>query len=868
MIINNIRNSIRNKILLATSSVTLCILFISGIILYQFIKSEIEDRIGKQLDRTAESLAEYIETAIETAAVQRLEGINSERLRQLNYINELESTGVITPAEASLQIQERAVNSPMEGGFAVIKSPAGKRLSYTGGISPPVMPDTEPGEFRQILFNGEPYMTHTVVIPYRGWIMVTAVPLKAFKDSIRSDSVRRDILSRRFGTSGYSYIIDTEGYIVVHPVLDNTSVMESKDATGRYFIKELVEKRNGRTYYPWKNPGEDASREKVASHRYIPWLGWIAATSSYIDEIYSPLYTIRAYFVGILTLSLALMILASLWVSSSILNPIKELTRTLKKAETDTSVRMNVRAEDETGELAEIFNSYMEKLEEYQSRLQKDILKREEAEKNLIRSLEIEKVVSDISTRFINTTGENSGTSIIFALERICRTLGSGRVSIFSMVDSKTAKCTYSWSVDGRFSSGERIPMDKSLPWLEKKLKMFRSVHIKSLSDIFGTADTDAEFFKGRGTESFLTIPMSVETEKDSFILFEFFEETGRDIENKTNSLKIFSDIIANTFKRRIWEDSLQSAYDILEKRVDERTEELNEKNKMLENFNRNLEEKVYEETSKLRKQEQLLTQQAKMAAMGEMIGAIAHQWRQPLNALAIIIQDIEEAQEFGELDEAYIKEAVPLAMKQINHMSMTIDDFRNFFRPSKSMERMDVTLAIIEVITLVSSSLNNNMIDINLTSRRGERIYLDIAQITKLIERGMLHRQAHHSIYVDGYPNEFKHVILNIINNSKDEIIHQRKNHGHDYQGLVFIDVNAEGGDVRIAIKDTGGGLPESELTKIFEPYYTTKDTQKGTGIGLYMAKVIIENNMNGKLTARNSSKGAEFIISLKEST
>ncbi|MBF0344701.1 MAG: hypothetical protein HQL06_10780 [Nitrospirae bacterium] len=269
--------------------------------------------------------------------------------------------------------------------------------------------------------------------------------------------------------------------------------------------------------------------------------------------------------------------------------------------------------------------------------------------------------------------------------------------------------------------------------------------------------------------------------------------------------------------------------------------DELKLKSLQVIELNKELEQKIADRVSELRQKEQLLIQQSKMAAMGEMIGAIAHQWRQPLNALGLLIQDLRYAYSHGELDAQYFDSSVENAMNQIKYMSETIDDFRHFFKPSKEMITFDVNKAVNELLTIVSPQIMNAEIAIEVI------------------------KDAKECLIIRGYPSEFVQVILNIVNNSRDAIVQHKKKGLLLGKGLIIITIYKEDERVNIAIKDNGGGIPEDIKDKVFEPYFTTKGDELGTGIGLYMSKVIIEKNMNGRLYVYNDDDGAVFVIEMK---
>jgi PAS domain S-box-containing protein len=271
--------------------------------------------------------------------------------------------------------------------------------------------------------------------------------------------------------------------------------------------------------------------------------------------------------------------------------------------------------------------------------------------------------------------------------------------------------------------------------------------------------------------------------------------------------------------------------------------EELREKTRQLEKMGMELEERVREEADIRRKREQLLEQQSKLAAMGEMIGAISHQWRQPLTVLALTFQGIEQRYRSGMMDEEYIRDVKDMSMNQILYMSKTMDDFMNFFMPAKEKRHFDVRRTVEEVLSMLSAQLSHSHIDVEMDAR------------------------AEGPIMVAGYPNEIKQILINIVNNSKDAILERRRvglmGRG---EGKVWIEVQSTGGRAKVSVGDNGGGIPEEIIEHVFEPYFTTKEEGKGTGLGLYISKLIIEHDMGGSLSALNVEGGAVFTLELKK--
>ncbi|MEV9593876.1 HAMP domain-containing sensor histidine kinase [Aliarcobacter butzleri] len=250
-----------------------------------------------------------------------------------------------------------------------------------------------------------------------------------------------------------------------------------------------------------------------------------------------------------------------------------------------------------------------------------------------------------------------------------------------------------------------------------------------------------------------------------------------------------------------------------------------------LESLNQNLSLKVQQGIEQAKQKDKKILEQAKLARIGSMISMIAHQWRQPLSQLSGILMELETTTRFKKVDNNYILNAIDKSDKMIEFMSNTIDDFRNFYKPDKKKEDFYVSNACKKAINIIDATLEN----------LGINLILDIKDDKKIF----------------GYPTEFSQVILNIISNAKDILIERNiKN------PKIEINIESKGVLSIITIKDNAGGIEEKNLEQIFDPYYSTKDSSKGTGLGLYISKLIIERNMGGDLSVSNNSEGAVFKI------
>lgn len=242
---------------------------------------------------------------------------------------------------------------------------------------------------------------------------------------------------------------------------------------------------------------------------------------------------------------------------------------------------------------------------------------------------------------------------------------------------------------------------------------------------------------------------------------------------------------------------------------------------------------KEYELEQQLQEKQAQLIQQSRLASMGEMIGNIAHQWRQPLNALGLVVQKIGFYYERELLDEKKLHDSMDKCINLIDGMSETIDDFREFFNPNRIKDNFSVNDAVEKAYVIVEPVFKNQNINYKLV--------------------------AEDEFFVNGFKNEFSQVILNLLNNAKDALLESEEK-----IKTILINITQEEGKVKVQVIDNAGGIPKETLKKIFDPYFTTKDEGQGTGLGLYMSKMIVEDHMSGQLNATNMIDGMLFEITI----
>ncbi|MBS4069310.1 PAS domain-containing sensor histidine kinase [Sulfurimonas sp.] len=260
-----------------------------------------------------------------------------------------------------------------------------------------------------------------------------------------------------------------------------------------------------------------------------------------------------------------------------------------------------------------------------------------------------------------------------------------------------------------------------------------------------------------------------------------------------------------------------------LEKRVQEQTKELKE-------LNQTLEARVRDEIRKNEEKQRVMFWQSRHASLGQMIANIAHQWRQPLTELSLAMFNIKKAVQNDRVED--MSKFYDESKNIIKNMSQTIDDFTNFFSPNKVRYYFNISESIRESIGLLESVINDEMITIKTNFE---------------------------DIKVLGITNELTQVIINLINNSKDAFIHN---------SILLREINIstkkESGFAVIEVQDNAGGISKENIEKIFEPYFTTKHKSRGTGLGLFMSKMICEQGLHGTLDVKSKKKTTTFSIKI----
>ena len=356
-----------------------------------------------------------------------------------------------------------------------------------------------------------------------------------------------------------------------------------------------------------------------------------------------------------------------------------------------------------------------------------------------------------------------------------------------------------------------------------------------------------------KGAEKIFADMLYIANNKDDFYSYTQKKPYSDNLTKKISyvqGIKEWSWIIGSGF----YEDDVNSEIAEIKKKLDEKYENYI-KNILLIGFvlvisllfiskylSQYLENKLNQYKKELNKNQTILHQQSKMAAMGEMIGNIAHQWRQPLSTITTASSGMVLQKEMGILTDEFFYEASEKINKSAQYLSKTIDDFRNFFSPNKEKRKFSLQNTLNLTLDLISTQFREKEI-----------------VVIKNIE----------DFELFSYENELIQALINILNNSRDELIKKSSNE----EKYIFIDVYKDSeNEIYIVIKDNAGGINKEFIDKVFEPYFTTKHKSQGTGIGLYMTEEIISKHLNGRIFVKNKEftykdkdyVGAQFTIVL----
>jgi|GEM_PF-3524164 len=319
------------------------------------------------------------------------------------------------------------------------------------------------------------------------------------------------------------------------------------------------------------------------------------------------------------------------------------------------------------------------------------------------------------------------------------------------------------------------------------------------------------------------TLPAKIENQE----AIEWSETKVKEINSLIDTFQTMTSRLKDSFS------DIREINSSLEVKVTERTKELSEVNQKLKELNSTLKTRVTQEVEKNRAKDKLMIKHSRQAAMGEMIGMIAHQWRQPITAIGISANNMLLDIDLDDIDSDDFKESLEVITTQVQFLSKTIDDFRNFFKPNKEQERVLISEVLNESISIIGKNLENSNI----------KLTLDFKDETK----------------INLFKNELIQVFLNIIKNAQDVLKEKSIENAS-----INIESFEDSETITVLITDNGGGVENEVIDRVFDPYFSTKNEKNGTGLGLYMSKMIIEDHLKGVIKIYNRDSGAVLDIKI----
>lgn len=379
--------------LLFTNAIFLFIVLFSGSILYYLIKNVVQENINSELENITNGSVQTVKTAINSSVKNHLKTIaNKSKILAQYYYKQYEK-GKLSKNAAYQRVKKVFLDPDYMqiGTSGYLAGVSGEGVIVIHPKSGAEGKDVSGAKFMQNAMSiaksikegkiVDPYLDYWWKNPneekerlkaagldyFEPWNLIiwASSYKKEFNSLVNPEDFRQEILSLKIRESGYVYIMDSKGNIVIHPHIEKGNVYDSKDSEGNYFAKEIIEKKNGKIYYGWKNPNEKESREKIAYFKYIPEIDWYVIATAYVNEVNESLYLIRNIIILTIFLTSIIIIGISLKISQLISKPIRNLTQSINEMKSgNMSVIAKVETKDEIGTLAENFNQMSKKLKE------------------------------------------------------------------------------------------------------------------------------------------------------------------------------------------------------------------------------------------------------------------------------------------------------------------------------------------------------------------------------------------------------------------------------------------------------------------------------------------------------------------------
>lgn len=437
---------VRYKLLVSFSAVFITAVSLTNLASYMLMRKAIEIRIESELTNTTETILNMVKTAAAVSVKNRLRGVAEKNLEIVDHFYGQYRAGRLTETEARHQAGEVLLSQTIgssgyiycinsEGLCVLHPKSAVVGINYSDRTFIQEQTSRKTGYIEYDWKNPEevrprPKALYMAYFAPWDWIISVTSYRDEFRELVAVADFRESILSIKFGRTGYSFIIDSKGNVILHPEIEGQNYYDEVDVEGNRFVAEVCRRKSGKIVYSWKNPGEASPRKKLALFNYIPELDWIVESSGYLDELYSPLKTLRTLMLTGTLSALFLVLAVTFRLSSAITNPIKDVMQRFARGATgDFSARVEKRSNDEIGQLSTYFNTFMEKMEAYDAGLREESARHRRTAEALKLSEEMFSKAFRLNPSGITLTSLRSGR-FIDANDAFLRSVGFERGEI------------------------------------------------------------------------------------------------------------------------------------------------------------------------------------------------------------------------------------------------------------------------------------------------------------------------------------------------------------------------------------------------------------------------------------------------------